>query len=174
MINVLYCGDRNILDGLIISTLSLAKNTHQSLNIFVFTMKRKGYREITQKNITALEKVLQQKNPKHRVHLIDVTEQFESDAPRANAKNLFTPYCLLRLYADLVPDLPDKILYLDTDVVALKGAVKAPAIGLQRQLRHLLVLRRGRVRNRVATTHAPPHPSYPHASARPDLTQYLC
>ena len=120
MINVLYCGDRNILDGLIISTLSLAKNTHQSLNIFVFTMKRKGYREITQKSITALEKVLQQKNPKHRVHLIDVTEQFDSDAPRANAKNLFTPYCLLRLYADLIPDLPDKILYLDTDVVALK------------------------------------------------------
>ena len=42
--NVLYCGDRNILDGLIISTLSLAKNTKTNLNIFVMTMKMRGYK----------------------------------------------------------------------------------------------------------------------------------
>ena len=44
--NILYCGDRNILDGLIISVLSLAKQTKETLNIFVLTMYMKGYEQI--------------------------------------------------------------------------------------------------------------------------------
>ena len=118
--NVLYCGDRNILDGLIISTLSLAKNTKTNLNIFVMTMKMRGYKEITEKSMHELEKVLQKKNPKHKITLIDATKEFQSDMPRANLSTFFTPYCLLRLYSDLVDKLPKKLLYLDTDVVALK------------------------------------------------------
>ena len=118
--NVLYCGDRNILDGLIISTLSLAKNTKTNLNIFVFTMKMRGYKEITEKSMRELEKVLQKKNPKHKITLVDITKEFQSDMPRANLSTFFTPYCLLRLYADLVDILPKKVLYLDTDVVALR------------------------------------------------------
>ncbi len=119
MINVLYCGDKNVLNGLIISTLSLAKQTSQPLNIFVLTMKMRGFKEMPQKSIKKLDALLKEKNPKHQVQLIDITEEFQSDPPKANVKNLFSPYCLLRLYADLVPELPSKILYLDTDVVAL-------------------------------------------------------
>ncbi|MBQ1372946.1 glycosyltransferase family 8 protein [Candidatus Saccharibacteria bacterium] len=120
MINILFCGDKNILDGLIISTLSLAKHSSQPLNIFVMTMKQRGYKEIPQSAISTLEKILQKRNPKHKIHLIDATRQFNSDPPRANMRSLFTPYSLLRLYADLVEELPEKILYLDTDVVALQ------------------------------------------------------
>ena len=83
-------------------------------------MKMRGYREISENSMKELEKVLKTKNPKNSVKLIDITEEFESDKPTANVKNLFSPYCLLRLYADLVKDIPNKILYLDTDVVALK------------------------------------------------------
>ena len=36
--NVLYCGDKNIADGLIISVLSLTKHVREPLNIFVLTM----------------------------------------------------------------------------------------------------------------------------------------
>ncbi len=120
MINVLYCGDKNVLNGLIISTLSLAKQSSQPLNIIVFTMRMRGYREIPQRSIDELDKLLKTKNPKNQIKLIDVTDEFESDKPSANVKNLFSPYCLLRLYADLVEGLPKKLLYLDTDVVALK------------------------------------------------------
>lgn len=120
MINVLYCGDKNVLNGLIISTLSLAKQSSEPLNIFVFTMKMRGYKDIPQRSIDELGKILKQKNPKNKIQLIDITDEFESDKPSANVKNLFSPYCLLRLYADLVEGLPEKILYLDTDVVALK------------------------------------------------------
>lgn len=119
MINILYCGDKNILDGLIISILSLVKYTKKALNIFVLTMRLDGYQAIPQESIDALNKIIKEKNPKHNIQLIDATEQFMSDIPKANLSTFFTPYCLLRLYADLVMKLPKKLLYLDTDVVAL-------------------------------------------------------
>ena len=118
--NILYCGDKNIIDGLIISTLSLAKQTSKPLNIYVLTMRMKGFKEIPQSAIESLEKILKTKDERHSIKLIDATEEFNSDVPRANLKTFFTPYCLLRLYADLVMELPKKLLYLDTDVVALR------------------------------------------------------
>ena len=36
--NILYCGDTNIVDGLIISILSLIKYEKDALNIYVFSM----------------------------------------------------------------------------------------------------------------------------------------
>ena len=48
---------------------------------------------------------------------IDITTQFEADLPKANINTLFTPYSMLRLYSDLVPQFSDRILYLDADVV---------------------------------------------------------
>ena len=122
--NILYCGDKNILDGLIISVLSLAKQSSETLNIFVLTMYLKGYEEIPYESIEALDEILKKKNPKHSIKLLDITEIFYSEMPKANLSTFFTPYCLLRLYADLVPELPSKLLYLDTDVVALQDPKK--------------------------------------------------
>ena len=118
--NILYCGDKKVLDGLIISVLSLAKHTKEPLNIFVLTMYLKGYEPIPYESIEELDKILKKKNPKHSIKLIDITEIFYTEMPKANLSTFFTPYCLLRLYADLVPELPSKLLYLDIDVVALK------------------------------------------------------
>ena len=39
--NILYCGDKNIKDGLIISILSLLKNVNEKLNIYVLTINMK-------------------------------------------------------------------------------------------------------------------------------------
>jgi len=36
--NILYCGDENIENGLIISILSLLKNVKEELKIYVLTM----------------------------------------------------------------------------------------------------------------------------------------
>ena len=36
--NILYCGDENIENGLVISTLSLLKNVKEELHIYVLTM----------------------------------------------------------------------------------------------------------------------------------------
>ena len=35
--NILYCGDGNITDGIFMSAFSLAKNTDEKLDIFILT-----------------------------------------------------------------------------------------------------------------------------------------
>ena len=123
--NILYCGDHNIIDGLTISVLSLAKNTNEALRVFVLTMKYsvggKKYQPITSMDVNALEKEIQKKNKKSEIKIIDVGELFVADPTTANKRSYFTPYCMLRLYADKIPELPDKILYLDTDIVCLSN-----------------------------------------------------
>lgn len=42
---------------------------------------------------------------------------FFKDPPLANMKTLFTPFAMLRLYADELPFLPARLLYLDDDVI---------------------------------------------------------
>ena len=59
---------------------------------------------------------------KHNTHasvkLIDVTELYERHlGHNANEGCYCSPYTLLRLLADLVPEIPDKLLYLDADVM---------------------------------------------------------
>jgi lipopolysaccharide biosynthesis glycosyltransferase len=122
--NILFCGDKNILDGITISTLSLIKNCKKDeiLNIYVLTMdyanKRKKYHAITEEDLASLLAELKKVNNRNTLEIIDVGEQFKKEPATANMRTYFTPYCMLRLYADDL-GLPDKILYLDTDVVCV-------------------------------------------------------
>ena len=59
--NILYCGDENIIDGLLISILSLLKNTDRVLNIYVLTMKYK--RKVKGENGTISTLAHCKKNP---------------------------------------------------------------------------------------------------------------
>ena len=118
--NILYCGDNNITNGLIISILSLIKHTDEELNIYVLTMKYEKYKPLSKNVIKVLDKKLKEKNKNSKINLIDITNKVIKCLPTANLSTRFTPYCMLRLYADKVDELPSKILYLDNDVVALK------------------------------------------------------
>lgn len=120
--NILFCGDKNIVKGVTIATLSLIKNVKSELHIYILTMdfsnKKKKYYRISDEDLAGLAKKLKTKNPKNTLTIIDVGEQFRKEPATANMRTYFTPYCMLRLYADEL-GLPDKILYLDTDVVCL-------------------------------------------------------
>ena len=120
--NILFCGDKNIVDGLTIACLSLLKNTPDVLNVFVLTMdyanKRKRYHMIEEKDVAPLIEKMRKANRSNSLKIIDVGEQFKKEPTTANMRSYFTPYCMLRLYADQL-DLPEKILYLDIDVVCL-------------------------------------------------------
>ncbi len=122
--NIMYCGDSNILDGLIISVLSLIKNTKEELHIYVLTMKYENeyqkYKPLDNNSIEHIDNLLKKENKNSFIKLIDVTDLVNEYPPRANIKTRFTPYCMLRLYADLVEEMPSRVLYLDTDVVCLK------------------------------------------------------
>ena len=119
--NILYCGDRNITDGIFLSALSLAKHSAEALKIYILTAG------ISEKNspipeafAEGLENKLRETNPDNKTFLFDITELFCADLPEANLDTRFTPLCMLRLYADLLPEIPDKILYLDADVLCRK------------------------------------------------------
>ncbi len=127
--NILYCGDKNISDGLVISVLSLAAHTKEPLNIYILTVNLTVRLESGERVCEALPRELadtldarvKQVNSASSVKLFDVTSLFTDNLPVANLETRFTPCCMLRLYADLVPELPDKILYLDNDVVCRKN-----------------------------------------------------
>ena len=116
--NILYCGDSNIVDGLIISILSLIKHESGDLNIYVFSMDYEDKKSVSEKSIKKLDELVKKTNKNSFVKLIDVKKYFLEEIPLRNIDTLFTPYCMLRLYADLVPNMPSKIMYLDNDVIA--------------------------------------------------------
>lgn len=122
--NILYCGDENIENGLIISVLSLLKNVKEVLQVYVLTMdittEQRKFNGISASSINTLDVKVKEVNPDNFVKKIDITNLFRENLPIKNMKTRFTPYCMLRLFADEIPEIPDKILYLDTDVVCRK------------------------------------------------------
>lgn len=119
--NILYCGDKNIADGLIISLLSLMEHNSEPLQVYVLTMDYREGEQVCEPLPASLacflDEFLKKNNKESSLTLADVTEHFKAEVPAANMQTRFTPGCMLRLYADSVEALPDKILYLDNDVV---------------------------------------------------------
>ena len=114
--NILYCGDKNIQDGVIISVLSLLKHVREPLHIYLLTADA-GAGRLPQRFAEFLDRQVKEQNPENSVRSIDISALFYAQPPTANLKTRFTPCCMLRLYADLVEELPDRLLYLDNDVI---------------------------------------------------------
>lgn len=125
--NILFCGDSHIEDGLTLAVLSLARTTDEPLCIYVLTMHletaEKQYSAVPKSCIRYLDSYVAEKNPESFVRAVDVGDLVRADLPLENMDTRFTPYCMLRLYADLVPEIPDRILYLDTDVLFRKSCM---------------------------------------------------
>ena len=119
--NVLYCGDKNISDGLIISVLSLLKNVKEPLQVYVLTMRLetrdRTYEALPEALAEFLDCMVKKADKANFVKLINAGCFFQKEIPSKNLETSFTPCCMLRLYADEITELPDKILYLDNDVV---------------------------------------------------------
>lgn len=123
IINLLYCGNEKVFDGMMISLLSIIRHTKHELHVYVMTL---DLRDVDNRNIpinsnqtTYLENMIQEVNPKSYIKLIDITQIFKQEMNQSpNLKTSYTPYTLVRLYADTVSIIPDHILYLDTDTVA--------------------------------------------------------
>ncbi|MBQ8985410.1 glycosyltransferase family 8 protein [Candidatus Saccharibacteria bacterium] len=120
--NIMYCGDKGISDGVLISILSLLKHNTEPLEIFILTIKYEEVVPFEQKTADFLDKLVKEKNPASLVKLIDATEVFVKNLPKKNMGSYFTPCSMLRLYIDRVPEIRklQRILYLDYDVVCRK------------------------------------------------------
>jgi lipopolysaccharide biosynthesis glycosyltransferase len=123
--NIMYCGDKNIEDGLIISVLSLLSNAGAQLTVSVLTLSLETVERIiepvSQEVIDRLDAYMKKHDPGNSIRLIDMTEAFQREIPEANMETRFTPCCMLRLYSDESPEIPSRILYLDNDVVCRRG-----------------------------------------------------
>ena len=122
MINLLYCGNAKVFDGLMISLLSIARHTDDKLNVYCLTMDLRELGEnnipISKEQVEFIESKLREVNSESVIHLIDVKDKYmEAMASGKNAKTRFTPYSMLRLLADEIDEIPSKIIYLDTDTI---------------------------------------------------------
>lgn len=123
--NILYCGNDKTEDGLLISILSLLKNAGETLNIYLLTMRLNfgdmDYSPISGFFAAYVDRLAKQANPDNSVILLDATNLFYNELPLRNLDTRFTPYCMLRMFADEIPEMPEKILYLDCDVICRKS-----------------------------------------------------
>lgn len=115
--NIMFCGDRGVCQGIFLSALSICKNIIEPINFYILTASVEGHQPITQEFANEMELILKTKNNQHRVILFDISDRFQSYLPLANMNTRFTPMCMLRLFADMVAEIPEKVLYLDTDVL---------------------------------------------------------
>lgn len=120
--NILFCGDHNAEDGILIAILSLLKNSEaKELHIYILTMYTQSYKKkfkpFSKHSADYLKSLLVKHNPKNTLKLMDCTGLFVREPLVANMSTHFTPYAMLRLFADQIPQLPPKILYLDADVI---------------------------------------------------------
>ena len=121
--NLLLCGNNKVFDGALTELISIANKTTETINCYIFTMDlsriKSDYKAISDVQVSFLNKVIKEKNPNNNVIKIDVTDIYEREFKQCKNENAYcTPYTLLRLLIDLVPDMPEKILYLDIDMMA--------------------------------------------------------
>lgn len=123
MINLLLCGNKKVFDGALTELISITNKTKEAITCYIFTMDvsriKEDYTCIEDKQIEFLNEVVKSKNKENKVLKIDVTDLYEKEFGKCKNETAYcTPYTLLRLLADLVPNIPDKLLYLDIDMMA--------------------------------------------------------
>ena len=122
MINLLFAGNNKVFDGMLISLLSITKHTKEKINAYCLTMDLREtnpkFIPISNAQAMFLEQILKEGNEENTLELIDLTDMFKAEMlDSVNIGSHFTPYSMLRLFADKVPQIPDKIIYLDTDTI---------------------------------------------------------
>ncbi len=128
MVNILLCGNEKVFDGALTQLISMTNRTEETVHVYVMTMEltrvRRDFTPITQGQVDFLNRVVRKRNPDNLVERLDVTELYEQEFHKCvNETAYCTPYTLLRLLADLIPGIPDKLLYLDIDIM-IAGDIK--------------------------------------------------
>ncbi len=125
MINILLCGNEKVFDGALSELISITNKTKEPINCYIFTADltriKPEYTAISEEQIDFLRKVIKTKNENNNIQRVDVTNLYEEEFCKCKNESAYcTPYTLLRLLADLVPDMPEKLLYLDIDMMIAK------------------------------------------------------
>lgn len=124
MIDLLYCGNEKVFDGVLTSLLSIVLRdpSKDSYRVTIFTMDlsrlNPDYTPISDKLISFLDKVMKRYNKDSSVRKVDVTDLYEELLGRSPNEGCYcSPYTLLRLLADKVDGFSSRLLYLDADIM---------------------------------------------------------
>lgn len=122
MISIVYAGNYKMFDGILISAISTVKYTTESINVFLITMDltdiNPEFKPISEAQRLYIEKIYRSGNAESRVFTVNVGTLYRKELLNSpNSKTTYTPYSFLRLFADRISCLPEKVLYLDTDTV---------------------------------------------------------
>jgi len=125
IVNICYCGNDKMFKGVLLSSLSASYSCICPISVYILTADlrsgRKHYSPFTAEQGDIIEKALQQHNPKNKVIVLDVGELFKKDFRHCiNFHSTYTPYAYMRLVLDGIPNMPDKMLYLDTDTIVTR------------------------------------------------------
>lgn len=126
--NILMCGNDRVFPGVLLCILSIVKYNKDPIRLYIGTMDLTDvdvrYRPITEKMRADAERLLKRANKDSTAVLVDFGESFRREL--INSKNMgtsYTPYTMIRLFADEIGEIEDRLLYLDTDVM-LKGNIR--------------------------------------------------
>lgn len=124
MKNILFSGNDRVFDGVLTCALSIMRRTEskEPFHFYVMTMDvshlKPEYTAISEEKIKFLDEVVKTYNKDNLVTRLEVSEIYREEfANCPNEQCYCSPYTLLRLFLDMVPDMPDKILYLDVDIM---------------------------------------------------------
>ena len=124
MINILFCGNKGVFDGILTSALSILKRSSLSepITFYLFTMDvshlRADYLPIDERQAAFLDKTVKEYGADNRVIRISVDAFYKKEFDGCPNEDAYcSPYTLIRLFADLVEEIPDKLLYLDADLL---------------------------------------------------------
>lgn len=129
MINILLCGNYKVFDGALSELLSITNRTKESITCYIFTADvsriNPAYIPMTDAQVDFLNEVVKSKNVENQIIKIDVSQLYEEEFLNSPNESAYcTPYTLLRLLADKVEGMPDKLLYLDIDMMFADDIIK--------------------------------------------------
>ncbi len=123
-IKLLMCGNAAVYSGLLLCALSCAKHTARPIDLYIGTMDLtcldERYTPVTDAMARTVEAVLREANPYSRAVLVDFRDDFVRELiDSKNMGSAYTPYAMIRLFADRVDGVGEKLLYFDTDVMPM-------------------------------------------------------
>ena len=124
MINILFCGNDKVFDGVLTCALSILKRTqtNEPFTFYLYTLEltklNPSFCAISEQSAAFLYEVVKKYNSQNRVVRIDVKDVYDKElAGSPNEASSYSPYAMLRVLADLIENMPPKLLYLDADIL---------------------------------------------------------
>ena len=124
MRNIMFCGNSKVFGGFLTAMLSIfmRTKTKEPFRFFILTMDvshlNPSFTPLTDAQASFLGDVARSFNPENEVLKVDVTDIYMKEFGSCPNEGCYcSPYTLLRLFADKIPGLGEKFLYLDADIL---------------------------------------------------------